>query len=66
MGIFTKYDFLFSARDGNYVKIDHCNFTENTGPGTQNDFGAAIALTYLGLFSQRIASTRHEIIDRYN
>jgi len=55
---------MLLAGDGNYVKIDRCNFTENSGLGTQNDFGAAIALTYLGLFSQRIASTRHEITDR--
>ena len=53
------------ADDGNFVRFDQCNFTRNSGLGSQDDLGAAIALSYLGLFSQRVASTRHEIIDWY-
>ena len=47
--------------DGNLAKLDHCNFTGNTGFGGQLDFGAAVALSYLTVFRQRVISPRHEI-----
>ena len=51
--------------DGNLAKLEHCNFTENTGFGSQLDFGAAVALSFLTVFRQRVISPRHEITSWY-
>ena len=53
----------FIGDDGNLAKLDQCNFTGNTGFGSQLDFGAAVALSYLTVFRQQVISPRHEIKD---
>lgn len=53
----------FLGDDGNLAKLEHCNFTGNTGFGGQLDFGAGVALSYLTVFRQRVISPRHEIKD---
>lgn len=53
----------FVGDDGNLAKLERCNFTGNTGFGDQLDFGAAMALSYLTVFRQRVISPRHEIKD---
>lgn len=57
--------FPYIGDDGNLAKLELCNFTGNTGFGSQLDFGAAIALSFLSVFRQRIISPRHEITEWY-
>ena len=52
---------IHSGDDGNLVKLQRCNFTQNTGLGSQLDLGAAVALSFLTVFSQQIILPRHEI-----
>ena len=53
------------ADDGNYARMERCNFTMNSGLDGQNDLGAAIALTNFGIFFERDSVIRHDILDWY-
>ena len=55
--------FLHAGDDGNLAKLERCNFTGNTGSGSQLDFGAAVAISFLTVFRQRVILSRHEITE---
>ena len=53
----------FTGGDGNFMKLEQCHFTGNQGLGTQNDYGAAVALSLLSLLRDKESLPRHEIVD---
>ena len=56
---------LFSGTDGNYFKLERCNFTGNVGLGSNSDYGAAFMVSLLTPFRERVTIPRHEVIDWY-
>ena len=48
---------------GNLAIMKQCVFVGNGGVGTRNDYGAAVAVSLLSLFTQRDFLVRHEVID---
>lgn len=52
-----------SGSDGNSARLERCVFSNNHGLNTENDYGAAIVISLLTIFRQRITLPRHEIVD---
>ena len=51
----------FAGDNGNVFELENCNFVENSGRGTQLDFGAAVGLSFLTAFRQRVTAPRHDV-----
>lgn len=45
------------------MKLERCYFTGNQGLGTQDDYGAAVALSLLSLLRDKESLPRHEVVD---
>ena len=48
-----------------YFKLEGCNFTNNKGSGSINEFGAAVGVTLFTIFEQRVTAERHDIVNWY-
>ncbi len=55
----------YAGSDGNFFKFEHCTFIGNHGLGTYRDYGAAVLVSLLTLFEQRVTLPRHEVINWY-
>ena len=47
------------------IILEGCNFTGNSGNGNEREFGAAVALSLLSIFEQRVTAERHKITNWY-
>lgn len=54
---------LYVEDDNNHIRLERCYFSGNGGTGLQTDFGAAVALSYLVRFQQRVTAIRQEIVN---
>ena len=54
---------IFIDQNNHLIRLENCIFLENGGTGKQTDFGAALGLSYAVRFTQRVTSTRQEIVN---
>ncbi len=50
---------------GMYFRLDACNFSNNEGPGSPSEFGAAVGVSLFTIFQQRVTAERHDIVNWY-
>lgn len=49
--------------DGSMIRIEHCSFTGNQAIGTQDNYGAAVAFSFLTILREKESLPRHEVVD---
>lgn len=49
--------------DGSMIRIERCSFTGNQAIGTQDNYGAAVAFSFLTILREKESLPRHEVVD---